>query len=156
VYGWGEIDCYGAVQPRTVPTPAPTITPIPTITPTPVPTVPFAENVLSASVVSRADLIRGTFVLNQPVKRPFQAYVVVVLPDGSMRDARTLGANLRPLAPFVPALGAPFSREVLSATVPDGAPRGTYLLVTALFDAYAPVRTRAQAFLDVNAAFAVR
>ena len=168
VYGWGEIDCYAAVQPRTVPTPTPiptlvptvtptpTETPTPTVPPTPVPTLPPAENVLSSSLVTRGEILRGTFVLRESVKRPFRPYVVVVLPDGSMRDARTLGMTLNPLVWFMPALGAPFEYEILRARVPEGAPPGTYALVTAFFDSTIDVQSRWQAFLDVSAFFQVQ
>jgi hypothetical protein len=150
----------------TGPTPTPTITPTPADTPTatpvpptPLPTetpVPFAENVLDGSVFGLGDGVRGTFLLHQSVNRPFQAYAAVVLPDGSMRDARTLDTALRPVVPFMPALGAPFSYPVLDVAVPPGAPPGRYSLVTAFFDPFVPVRSRAEAFVDVSAAFVVR
>jgi hypothetical protein len=95
-------------------------------------------------------------MLYQPVKRPFQAYVVVVLPDGSMRDARTLGTRLTPVASFMPALGAPFSYRVLDVSIPLDAPRGMYELVTGFFEPWQPVHSRAEAFLDVSARFEIR
>lgn len=169
VYGWGEIDCYAAVQPRTGSTPTPTITPKPTITPTRGPTatptrtppptrtpLPFAENVMNGAVFRKGNAARGTFLLHQPVKRPFQAYVVVVLPDGSMRDAWTLDTRLTPATAFMPALGVPFSCLVLDAAVPPGAPRGSYALVTAFFEPWQTPRSRGKAFLDVSLPFTVR
>lgn len=135
------------------PTPSPTLTPTPTITPTP-PAV--AGIVLNASSFSRGEFITGTFMLYQSVKRPFQAYSVVMLPDGSMRDVRTLDTTLRPLVALMPALLAPFDYKVLAATIPAGAPEGTYYLIVALFDAYTPVQWRSQAFLDVSAGFTIR
>lgn len=156
VYGWGEIDCYAAVLPRTIPTPTPTVTPRPSPTVPPTPTIPTAENMLSSTAVSRGEVLRGTFLLHRSVNRPFRPYVVIVLPDGSMRDARTLSLNLEPLVQFVPALGAPFGMEVLAVRVPEGAPNGTYSLASAFFDTLGPVRARSQAFLDVSACFAVK
>jgi len=156
--------------PTPTPTPTVTATPVPTRTPTAPPTetpapptpaptetpVPFAENVLDGTAFGLGDGVRGTFLLHQAVNRPFQAYVVVVLPDGSMRDARTLDTVLRPVTSFMPALGAPFSYPVLDTAVPPGAPPGAYALVTAFFDPWQPVRSRAEAFLDVSAPFTVR
>ena len=73
-----------------------------------------------------------------------------------MRDAWTLGAAVKPVAPFMPALLAPFDCPVLSATVPDAAPRGSYEVVAAFFDPYIAVRGRSDAFLDAGARFTIR
>ena len=139
-----------------VPVGSPTPTPAP---PTPAPTAtpaPIAEIVLNGSAFGTGETVTGTFVLYQSVKRPFQAYAVVVLPNGSMRDARTLGMNLRPLTSFMPALGAPFRYQVFSAAVPAAAPAGGYEVVVAFFDAFGNVRSRSDAFLDASARFTVR
>ncbi|MEI6632493.1 MAG: C25 family cysteine peptidase [Chlamydiota bacterium] len=147
----------GTVEPPVTPTPTPTPTPPPTPAPTPAPTFsPPAEMALNGSDFSRGDHVTATFVLRQSIERPFCAYAAVVLPDGSMRDAATLGAELRPVAPFMPALGAPFRCAILSAAVPGAAPEGGYEVVVAFFDAFGAVRGRPDAFLDASARFAVR
>ena len=139
--------------PTRTPTPTPTVTPTPPPTATP---VPFAEIVLNGTEFRRGERARGTFVLHRDITRPFQAYTVVVLPDGSMRDAWSLSTALRPVVRFMPALGAPFSRLVMDVDVPPGAPPGTYTLVAAFFDSWRPVRARSEAFLDVARSFTVR
>jgi gingipain R len=131
--------------------------PFVTPTPTPVPTpIPPAVITLNGTDFGRGDQVTATFELLQSIDRPFCAYAAVLLPDGSMRDAVTLGTALRPVAPFMPALGAPFSCPVLSATVPGAAPAGGYEVVVAFFDAFGDVRGRSDAFLDVSGRFAVR
>lgn len=95
------------------------------------------------------------FLLSQSVRRPFVAYAAVILPDGSMRDAATLRAELEPAAPPLPSLGAPFARAILSGKVPSDAPKGTYEIVAAFFEPSARIAGRGDAFLDVSEKFTV-
>lgn len=174
VFGYGRLDVRAAVgdPPTAVPTasPAPTVpptaSPAPTAPPTAVPTstatpdpapspLPPEEIVLNAVSFGKGETLTAEFVLRRDIARPFVAYAAIVLPDSSMVDAATLGP-VRPVAAFMPALGAPFSHTLISRPVPPGAPAGRYEIVAAFFDPYTPVTDRRDAFLEASAAFETR
>lgn len=137
-------------------TPTRTHTPPPTVTPTPTaPPPPSAEIVLNGSSFGAGDALTAEFVLHRSVTQPFAAYAVIILPDGSMLDAATLGA-VRPLVSFMPALGAPFSYVLVSLPVPPGAPHGSYEIAAAFFDPYRPITGRGDAFLEAATPFKIR
>ena len=77
------------------------------------------------------------------------------MPDGKMINARTLDTPIKPVAQNVSRLSAPFSYTLLSTTVPKGAPKGIYQVVTAFFDAGTSIRSRADAFLETSASFTI-
>ena len=164
VFGYGRLDVRAAVgDPPTAvptaspaPTPPPTAVPTSTVTPDPTPS-PFhpEEIVLNAVSFEEGETLTAEFVLRRDIARPFAAYAAIVLPDSSTVDAATLGP-VRPVAAFMPALGAPFSRTLISRPVPPGAPAGRYEIVAAFFDPYAPVTDRRDAFLEASAAFETR
>jgi subtilisin family serine protease len=168
-YGYGRLDVRTALDQET-PTPAPTppITPTPAITapptdtptatssPTPtVPPAPPAEISLNAALFGPGDPLTADFVLRRSIARPFAAYAVFILPDGSMCDAVTLGP-VKPLVTFMPALGAPFIYRLVSVAVPPGAPKGPYWIVAAFFDPHVPVMGRQDAFLEAASPFTVQ
>ena len=97
----------------------------------------------------------ATFRLDQSVTRPFTAYAAVILPDGSMRDARTLAPRLVPVAEEAPGLSAPFGAVILDITVPDNAPARRYEIVAAFFDPLGTITGRADSFLEAAAGFAI-
>lgn len=99
--------------------------------------------------------LTAEFVLRRDIARPFAAYAVIILPDGSMLDATTLGA-VKPIVSFMPALAAPFTYSLISRPIPPGAPPGRYEIVAAFFDPYIPVTGRGDAFLEVAAPFGIR
>ncbi len=182
-YGYGRLDVRAALDQETpTPVPTPTITPAPTRTPTvtatptdtptqmsptstpapatpsPTPTAlpaPPAEIALNGAVFGHGDPLTADFVLRRTIAQPFAAYAVFILPDGSMRDAVTLGP-VKPLVTFMPALGAPFSHRLVSVAVPPGAPKGPYWIVAALFDPCTPVTGRQDAFLEAASPFTVQ
>jgi hypothetical protein len=94
-------------------------------------------------------------VLSESIERPFTAYAVIILPNGSMLNARTLDTPLRPVVTNIPSLSAPFQFPLLSTTIPPGAPKGIYEIVAAFFDPTKPITGRGDAFLDVSATFAI-
>ncbi len=134
----------GVVFSYDVPTPSPTVT-----------SVDAAEIVLNGSSFSLGDRFAATFQLNESITRPFTAFAVLVLPNNSMLNARTLDTPLRPVAANVPSLSAPFQFPLLSTTIPPGAPTGTYELVVAFFDPTEPITGRGDAFLDVSENFTI-
>jgi hypothetical protein len=94
-------------------------------------------------------------MLHESIECPFTAFAVIIMPDGKMLNARTLDAPLRPVAKNVNKLSAPFSYLLLSTTVPKGAPKGTYEVVTAFFYTDVPTSSRADAFLEASASFTI-
>ena len=139
------------VESPTAPTPTPTPT---TLTPTPMP-IPQAEMVLNGASFARGDFFSATFKLNRSIEQPFTVFAVVIMPDGSMLDALTLGPNVEPIASNVPRLDFPFSYPLLSLNLPAGAPLGNYEVVVVFFDPSKPIRGRADAFLDVSGKFGI-
>jgi len=118
--------------------------------------MPQGEMVLNGSSFARGDFFSATFQLNGSITRRFTAYAVVIMPDGSMLDVRTLGPSLRPVAKKVRHLDSPFSCSFLSLNIPSDSPLGQYEVVAAFFDPSKPIRGRQDALLDVSAKFAVR
>lgn len=139
-------------------TPAPTITPMPTNIPSATPSatpVPPAEIVLNRASFTPGEALTADFNLHRSIARPFAAYAVFILPDGSMLDASTLGP-VKPLVAFMPALGVPFTYRIVSVVVPAGAPQGRYEIVAAFFDPYGTITGRGDAFLEAASLFTVR
>jgi len=85
----------------------------------------------------------------------FDAYAVVVMPDGSMLDMMTLSPNIKPVATNVPGLPAGFTYPLLSVAVPPGAPKGEYELLVAFFDPNTKITGRQDAFLQVSSKFTI-
>jgi outer membrane protein assembly factor BamB len=131
----------------------------PTPTPSPVPTgTPHPQAVLEMNAVSfyPGDYVSTIFRLNEPIERFFTVYAVIILPNGAMRDARTLQPRPRPRAETVPGLRAPFECSVLAASIPRMAPRGEYEIVVAFFDPWGRIHGLTDAFFTVNATFTVQ
>jgi 3',5'-cyclic AMP phosphodiesterase CpdA len=138
-------------QPTGIPTSTPTSPPsTPTATP-----VPPAENVLNGTSFKEGEQLVATFKLNEPIERMFDVYAVLVMPNGKMMNARTLDRPVRPLARKVKRLPAGFTYQLMSKTIPRGAPKGEYELAVVFFDATKPYRSRADAFLDVSSKFTI-
>lgn len=72
------------------------------------------------------------------------------------RRLRTLDAPVRSVARKVKSLPAGFTYQLLSKTIPSGAPKGEYELAVVFFDATKPYHGRADAFLDVSAKFTIQ
>ncbi|MEJ2745353.1 MAG: hypothetical protein P8123_06675 [bacterium] len=136
--------------PTATPTETPTIPPTPTITPTPV-----AKIVLSNPEARIGGQVDAWFMLREPIEHPFTAFAVIIMPNGKMLNALTLDTPVRPVAKNVSNLPAPFSYLLLSATVPPGAPRGVYEVVTAFFYADKSICSRQDAFLETSALFTI-
>jgi len=117
--------------------------------------VPQGQMVLNGALYIPGDLLSTTFLLGMPVTRPFTVFSVIVMPNGSMLDTRTLGAKIKPIASNVPQLNVPFQYQLLSLMLPVGAPVGQYEVVVAFFDPSQPITGRASAFLDVSSKFNV-
>jgi hypothetical protein len=101
------------------------------------------------------DQITATFNLNEDITTPFTAFAVLILPNGSMLNARTLDAPPRPVATGIPGLSEGFSYPLLNTAIPAGAPKGTYEIAVVFFAANAPITGRNDAFLDVSSTFTV-
>jgi hypothetical protein len=93
--------------------------------------------------------------LHESIEHPFTVFAVIIMPGGKMINALTLDTPVRPVAENVRRLSAPFSCLLLSTTVPKGAPKGTYEVVTAFFYAGAPIRSRSDAFLEASTSFTI-
>ena len=125
----------------------------PTSTPTPVPTAVIELNGTSFKAGER---LVATFRVNAPIERLFTVYAVLVMPKGKMLNARTLDRPLKPVAKKVRRLPAGFTYQIISKTIPRGAPKGEYELVAAFFDPGKPIHGRQDAFLDVSAKFTIQ
>ncbi|MEJ2745665.1 MAG: hypothetical protein P8123_08300 [bacterium] len=166
----------GPVEPDETPTPTPTETPTPTPTPTETPTVtptstttstptptptstitptPVAKMVLSSPEARIGGRVDAWFMLREPIEHPFTAFAVIIMPNGKMLNALTLDTPVRPVAKNVSKLPAPFSYQLLSATVPPGAPKGIYEVVTAFFCADKSISSSADSFLETSASFTI-
>lgn len=110
---------------------------------------------LNGPAFSPGDRFTATFRLVRTIARPFTAYAAVLLPDASMRDARTLGAALNPVAEKIPGLSVPFETIVLDIAVPEGTPAGDCEIVAAFFDPAEPVTKRGDAFMEAAAGFTI-
>jgi hypothetical protein len=101
-------------------------------------------------------MVKGTFVLDSAIERPFTVFAVLIRPDGVMVNASDLKSSLQPLVVNYPGLAMPFSYPFLSAKIPKKWPKGGYEAVVAFFDPNKPITGRADAFLDAGAKFAVQ
>ena len=97
-----------------------------------------AEMRLNGSSFARDDFFSATFQLNRSITQPFTVYAVVIMPNGFMLDALTLGSKLKPIVSNYPGLNAPFSYPFISLKLPQGAPLGQYEVVAAFFDTSKP------------------
>jgi len=138
------------------PTPTPTsaIHVDQTSTPTPTP-IPAAVIELNSASFSPGEQLVATFKVNEPIERMFNAYAVVIMPDGSMLDMMTLGTKIKPVATSVPSLPAGFTFPLLSVAVPPDAPNGEYELLVAFFDPNTQITGRQDAFLQVSTKFTI-
>lgn len=123
--------------------------------PTPTPT-PQAEIVLNGTTFSTGQPFTATFRLNRSVEQPFTAYAVVVLPDGFMLDALTLGPEIKPVASNVPRLDAPFTHPLMSLNIPAGAPLGNYQVMAGFFTPGKPISGPQDAFLLATGPFTIQ
>ena len=114
---------------------------------------PQAENILNGYSFKPGDTFTATFVLNRPIERSFTAFAVIILPNGTMRDAITLSPVLTPVAVNLPGLGAPLRYRLLSTIVPRGAPSGKCEIVVAFFDPGQSITDRSDAFLEASTPF---
>ena len=117
---------------------------------------PVGEIVLNGPSFARGDFFSATFQLDRSITQRFTAYAAVIMPDGSMLDARTLGPNLKPVGKKVRRLDAPFQYSLLSLNIPASAPLGQYEVVAAFFDPSKPIMGLADAALEVSATFTIR
>ncbi|MEI6632397.1 MAG: M28 family metallopeptidase [Chlamydiota bacterium] len=129
-------------------------TPGPTPTPSPTPEAQ-AGITLNGTSFAAGDSFTSRFILNRSIERLFTAYAVIILPDGSMLDAITLGP-VTPVASSVHGLASPFTYPLLSTTVFPGAPTGAYEIVAAFFDPCRPITGRGDAFMEAAARFTIR
>jgi hypothetical protein len=144
--------------------PVPTITPTPTVTPTRTPTpvpptvtpIPQAEVVLNGTMFGVGSPFTATFKLNRSIERPFTAYAVVVMPDGFMLDALTLGTEIVPVAENVPRLDASYTYPLMSLNIPQAAPTGDYSVMAGFFTPGQPVTKPEDAFLLATSPFTIR
>jgi hypothetical protein len=168
--GDGPVDVDETPTPTPTETPTPTLTPTetPTLTPTPTPTitptstpsptitpVPVAKIVLNNPETRIGGQVDAWFMLREPIDCPFTAFAVIIMPNGKMLNALTLDTPVRPVAENVSRLPAPFSYLLISTTVPPGAPKGVYELVTAFFYVDKTIGSRADAFLETSASFTI-
>ncbi|MDD5556823.1 MAG: PQQ-binding-like beta-propeller repeat protein [bacterium] len=109
---------------------------------------------LNESSFEPGDRFEATFRLNQDIAEPFTAYAVVQLPDGSMLNARTLDAPLRPVARNVPGLRAGYAYTIVHE-VPAGAPPGPYSVMAGCFRPVGPIHGPWNAFLLSTVPFTV-
>ncbi|MCX6354958.1 MAG: hypothetical protein NTZ78_08655 [Candidatus Aureabacteria bacterium] len=116
-----------------------------------------AEFVLNGSSFSFGNQLTATFQLNESITRAFNAYAVIIMPEGNgMLDMMTLSPKISPVASKVPSLPAGFSRQLLSVVIPLGAPKGGYELLVAFFDPNTKITGRQDAFLQVSAKFLIQ
>ena len=149
--------------PTITPTPTmtvtPTITPTPTVSPFRTPTLtptPAAVVIMNGTSYVPGNQCTATFKLNAAIERLFTVYAVIMMPNGTMLNARTFDKPVRPVASRVRNLPAGFTYQLLSKTIPSGAPKGEYEVAVVFFDATRPYRRRSDAFLDVSAEFSIR
>lgn len=155
-------------EPPAAPTYTPTITPThrPTEAPTsipqnatPTPTetpVPLAEMMLNDASFLPGEQLVATFKVNEPIETMFDVYVVLVIPpNGKMLNTMTLNTPLKPVARKVKRLPAGFTYQLMSKTIPPGAPKGEYEIAVVFFDATKPYHGRTDAFLDVSSKFTI-
>jgi len=140
------------VPPTATPTYAPPV--LPTVAPTATVTPP-ADLTVNSPSLSGGEYLSVTFSLNESIERRFTVFAVLILPDGSMLNVTTLDTPLRPNASDYPGLQAPFEYPLIALNVPPGAPVGNYELLVAFFDSLHPIRSRADAFLQVSRPFIV-
>jgi len=86
----------------------------------------------------------------------FTVYAVIVVPDGSMLDALTLGPNLKPIASNVNGLSEGFVYTLMDLRIPAGAPAGNYILMVGFFDPKAKISGPSDAFLLVQTPFSIK
>lgn len=120
--------------------------------PTPIPAARVSVN---GESFSPSQQLISTFKANEPIARPFTAFAVVILPDGTMLDAKTLTTDLQPVASNVPRLDPGFETIILETPIPPGAPAGAYEIVGLFFDPAKRIEGRTDAFLDAGARFKV-
>jgi hypothetical protein len=117
--------------------------------------VPVAKIVLNNPETRIGGQVDAWFMLREPIDCPFTAFAVIIMPNGKMLNALTLDTPVRPVAENVSRLPAPFSYLLISTTVPPGAPKGVYELVTAFFYVDKTIGSRADAFLETSASFTI-
>ena len=137
-----------AATPISTPPATPTSTP-------PATPIPQAEIVLNKTSFSSGEHLTATFQLNSSIERAFTAYAVVILPNNSMLNALTLDTPLKPVVTNMSSLTAPFTYQLISTTIPGGAPAGDYEVVTAFFDPAQAITGRSDAFLEARGHFTV-
>jgi hypothetical protein len=112
--------------------------------------------VLNGTLFGTGQQFTATFRLNRSVERLFTAYAVVVMPDGFMLDALTLGPELVPVAENVPRLDAPYTYPLMNLNIPAGAPTGNYRVMAGFFTPGQPITGPQDAFLLATTPFTVR
>jgi hypothetical protein len=111
---------------------------------------------MNGTSFNAGDQLTVTFKVNEDITTPFTAFAVIIRPNGSMLNARTLNTPLRPVAKNIPSLKPPFSFPLLNVTVPAGLPKGTYEIAVVFFAANTRITKRGDAFLDVNSTFTIQ
>lgn len=113
---------------------------------------PTAVTELNGTSFGVGQRLTAIFRTNRAIESLFNVYAVIILPDGkTMLDMMTLSPKIKAIAGNVPGLPAGFSYRLLDITIPPGAPRGEYELLTAFFDPKAKITGRQDAFLQVSA-----
>jgi hypothetical protein len=112
--------------------------------------------VLNGTSFKAGEQLVASFKLNEAIETMFDVYAVLVIPpNGKMLNAMTLDRPVRPLARKVKKLPAGFTYQLMSKTIPPGAPKGEYEIAVVFFDGTRPYRRRADAFLDVSSRFTI-
>jgi len=127
----------------------------PTPTPTQTPPPPKAEIVLNKTSFYPGDQFTATFVLHDSFRRRFNAYAIVILPDGKILFLPNLTTKVQPIVVDLPGLDAPYEYNLLSLTIPTIISSGEYEIAVLFFDWGKQITSRGDAFLDVSAKFSI-
>jgi len=137
----------GTAAPPITVTPSPTGTPIatgtatPPVTPTETPE-PCIDLRVSAPAVSNGDRFIVDVVCNSGIDQMFDAYCVVIFPDGSLFSLTGFNKVVKGLTPAlssIPALHAGYTARLANLTLTGIAP-GEYTLIAGVVPAHAPPR----------------
>jgi hypothetical protein len=134
----------GTATPPITVTPSPTATPIATVTATPpiTPTEtpePCIDLRVSAPAVSNGDRFIVDVVCNRAIDQMFDAYCVIIFPDGSLFSLTGFNKVVKGLTPAlssIPSLHAGFTTRLADLTLKGVAP-GEYTLICGAVPAHA-------------------
>lgn len=98
-----------------------------------------AEILLNGSSFNGGEHLVATFKLNETISQTFNAYAVIIFPDGNMLDLMTMSPKLKPVVAKIRGLSAPFSCVLLSVDIPRGTLSGDYTIIVAFFEPGKPI-----------------